>query len=256
MTVLFSDITAIAASGAWAIFAVFLRTSAIVAMLPAFGEMTVPARVKIMLALGFTLLVAPAAPASLTPATPVDALHVIWSEILIGLALGLSLRLFVIVLQTAGTIAAQSTSLAQVAGVTVEPVPAMSNLLVIAGLALAVTLGLHVKAVHFIVASYVLFPIGQLPDAAALSDWGVSRIAAAFRLAFSLAAPFAVAAFIYNLTLGVINRAMPQLMVAFVGAPLTTFGGLFLLFLCAPFILTHWQTALDTLLGGSLGVRP
>ena len=40
--------------------------------------------------------------------------------------------------------------------------------------------------------------------------------------------------------LGVINRAMPQLMVAFVGAPAITAAGLLLLALAAPILLDIW----------------
>jgi flagellar biosynthetic protein FliR len=41
---------------------------------------------------------------------------------------------------------------------------------------------------------------------------------------------------------------MPQLMVAFVGAPLITFGGIFLLFISTPFLLSTWINALDAFL--------
>ena len=68
----------------------------------------------------------------------------------------------------------------------------------------------------------------------------------AFSLAFLLAAPFVIASVIYNLALGVINRAMPQLMVAFVGAPVITLGGIVLLFLASPLMLSVWNDALMT----------
>ena len=54
------------------------------------------------------------------------------------------------------------------------------------------------------------------------------------RLAFTLAAPFVLVSVLYNLTLGVINRAMPQLMVVFVGAPVITGLGLAVLFADGP----------------------
>ena len=38
---------------------------------------------------------------------------------------------------------------------------------------------------------------------------------------------------------------MPQLMVAFVGAPVITLGGLFILFLAAPIMLSVWLSALE-----------
>jgi flagellar biosynthetic protein FliR len=50
---------------------------------------------------------------------------------------------------------------------------------------------------------------------------------------------------LYNLTLGVINRAMPQLMVTFIGAPAITFVGLLLLLLMAPLMLSVWVKALQ-----------
>jgi flagellar biosynthetic protein FliR len=78
-------------------------------------------------------------------------------------------------------------------------------------------------------------------------------VAASFGLALSLAAPFLIASLLYNVALGVINKAMPQLMVAFVGAPAITWGGLFLLLITTPFLLPVWfasfQAALVTPLG-------
>ncbi len=60
-------------------------------------------------------------------------------------------------------------------------------------------------------------------------------------MAFTLAAPFILAALLYNLALGAINRAMPSLMVTFIGAPALTLGGLVLLALATPFLLQIWR---------------
>ena len=79
--------------------------------------------------------------------------------------------------------------------------------------------------------SYEILPMGLPIPAADLAAWGTARVAQAFALGFSLAAPFVIAAFAYNLALGAINRAMPSLMVAFIGAPAITAGGLLLLML-------------------------
>ena len=75
----------------------------------------------------------------------------------------------------------------------------------------------------------------------------------AFALAFTLAAPFVITSLVYNLALGVINRAMPQLMVAFVGAPVITFGAVFLLFLSAPLILSVWNAEFLAFLANPVG---
>jgi flagellar biosynthetic protein FliR len=228
-------------------FVVFLRVGAAMAVLPAFGEQVVPMRVRLGLALAFTMVVAPAvAPEAVAlAARPNGWIRALATEVVAGLALGIGLRLFVIALQTAGTMAAQATSLAQFfGGVGVDPQPAISQLLVVGGLALAVMAGLHVRLAELFVLSYALMPAGEFVPGWMLADWGVAQVARAFALAFSLAAPFVVAALIYNMALGAINRAMPQLMVAFVGAPALTLGGLVLLLLVVPGALALWLTAL------------
>lgn len=229
----------------WASFAVFLRVSALVSLLPAFSERTVPTRVKFGIAVAFTLVVSP----TISIAQPLENLlslvQLILSEILIGLALGMGIRLLVLALQTAGSIAAQATSLSQIlGGAAADPAPAMGYLLTLSGLTLATLMGIHIRAAQFLIDSYALFPMGSVPSAPDLSRWGVDQISRSFTLAFGLATPFVIASLIYNLALGVINRAMPQLMVAFVGAPAITFAGLFLLFAGTPIILSVWSDAL------------
>lgn len=237
----------------WAGWLVFLRVGAVLAMLPAFGERAVPTRVRLGLALAFTAVVAPAVAPSLD-AAPGPLGLAIATETVIGLSLGLVLRLMILALQMAGEIAAQATSLAQLLGsASMDPQPAMGRLMMMAGLALAVMTGLHVRAAEAMILSYELLPAGRLPDAAELADWGTLRIAHGFALAVTLAMPFVIAALIYNLALGVINKAMPQLMVAFVGAPALTAGGLILLMLALPPMLVLWQSRLLELFAAPFG---
>ncbi|GAB4540252.1 MAG: flagellar biosynthetic protein FliR [Ruegeria sp.] len=244
-------------AGLWLAFIVFLRVSAFVSLLPAFGERSIPTRVKLGAAIAFTLLIAPAVPGSEVSSGLLPLVKAILTETLIGLVLGFGLRLFVLALQTAGSIAAQATSLSQIlGGAAAEPVPAMGYLMTLAGLALATVMGLHIRAAQFLIYSYMLFPIGSAPAASDLSQWGVGQISQSFSLAFGLAAPFVIASLIYNLALGVINRAMPQLMVAFVGAPAITFAGLFLLFAGTPIILSTWSDAMFAFLNDPVGTSP
>ena len=229
----------------WVGLLVVLRIGAMMAVLPVFGEHSVPTRIKLALTFAFALIVAPAAAPLIgeAPTAPGPMLAQGGAEILNGLFFGLMLRLFIMALQVAGTIAAQSTSLSQIFGgsVGVDPMPAIGNILVISGLALAVILGLHVHLAAFMISGYTLIPPGTLPDAGTVAEVGVAEVTRCVSLAFTLAAPFVIASLIYNITLGVINRAMPQLMVAFVGAPAITAGGLALLALSAPIMLSIWS---------------
>lgn len=240
-------------------FLVFLRVGAAMALLPVFGEQSVPVRVRLALALAFTLIVGPAVSGRVAPIADETSITgiVLVTETLAGLAIGMVVRLFILALQMAGTIAAQSTSLSQFfGGAGVEPQPAISQLLVVTGLALAAMAGLHVKLAELMMLSYDILPAGAFPGAAAISAWGLAEIAQAVALAFSLAAPFVIASLIYNLALGVINRAMPHLMVSFVGAPALALGGLVLLLLGLPMAMALWVQAFDRFLASPFTVLP
>jgi flagellar biosynthesis protein FliR len=243
-----------AEGGLWQLFLVFLRVGAVAALLPAFGEQSVPARVKLAIAAALTVLVWPAVAGTLPPQplTIGPVLVICGAEVVAGLFFGLVLRLFVLTLLTAGSIAAQAASLSQLLGGPggVEPQPAIGHVLVISGLALATLLGLHVQVLRYLTASYDLIPAGVWPGAALVLSVGLAELGRSLSLAFSLAAPFTIAALIYNLALGVINRAMPQLMVTFIGAPALTLGGLLLLALAAPAMLAAWAGALSGFLAG------
>lgn len=199
---LIGDVRAILAS----VGLVFLRVGAAAALLPAFGEQVVPMRVRLAGALALTVLVAPLA----LPLFPTDPPAWGWfllTETIAGLALGAVLRLMAMALQVAGSMAAQATSLAQVfGGQAADPMPALGHVMTLAGLALLTAADVHVRLVAYFALSYELLPAGALPVPADLLEWGVSRTARAFGLAFVLAAPFVVASLLYNLALGVINR--------------------------------------------------
>ncbi len=244
----------------WTGFAVFVRISAMMAVLPAFGDQPVPIRVRLMLSLMFTLVVAPAVAPGLAmlPGSPWDAAILLGPEVIAGLLFGLFLRFFILALQIAGSIAAQSTSLSQIFGGTagVDPQPAIGHLLVVAGTALAALSGLHVQAAAYMIQSYDLLPFGVRIDGEVVSHIGTAEVSRAFGLGFTLAAPFLIASLIYNVVLGVINRAMPQLMVSFVGAPAITAGGLLLLLITAPIMLAIWMTAFSTFMAAPFGAWP
>lgn len=228
----------------WLGFVVFLRVSAMMFVVPGFGERSVPSRVKLGLAGAFTLIIAPAVASSIPPApiALVAKIVVLAPEIVTGLFYGLMLRFFIFALQVAGSIAAQSTSLAQIFGGSAgaDPQPAIGHLLVAAGLALAAMMGLHVQVAAYLLLSYEMIPPGIIISSELVARLGVAEVGNSFALGFQLSAPFVIASLIYNVILGVINRAMPQLLVSFVGAPAITAGGLFLMAVAVPIMLTIW----------------
>lgn len=233
----------------------FVRIGALVALMPGLGDPAVPQRIKLTLIFAFTLVVAPLLADRISGMEP--SVLAFGGEAVAGLVLGIGLRLFVVALQTAAAIIAQATTLSQLfAGSAPEPQPAIGNLFLIAGIALAMTAGLHVRATELVFLSYDILPAGGWPQAADMADWGLSLISRTFSLAFTLSAPFVIASMLYNLALGAINRAMPTLTVSMVGAPALTLGAFALLAIATPVILSAWLAALDGQLAQPFAVVP
>lgn len=241
---------------AWAAALAFVRIGAMVALMPGLGDPSVPQRVKLALVVAFTLVVTPILADRIGPdATP--TVLALGGEVVAGLLLGVGMRLFIVALQTAAAMIAQATTLSQLfSGAAPEPQPAVGNLFVMAGVALALVTGLRVRATELLLLSYDLLPPGGPLSAASAADWGLAVIGRTFSLAFSLAAPFVIASLIYNLALGVINRAMPALMVSMVGAPALTLGALALMAVATPVILAAWLDAFAGQMAAPFAVAP
>ncbi|MEM7424409.1 MAG: flagellar biosynthetic protein FliR, partial [Pseudomonadota bacterium] len=117
---------------------VFTRVSAVMFFLPGIGERSVPMRVRLAIALSIAVLLSPVIVA-LEPRSPetVAALaSMLGAEALCGLLIGFAFRITIFALQTAGTIAAQHLSVAQMfgAGVAPEPEPTIATMLGMAGI--------------------------------------------------------------------------------------------------------------------------
>ena len=243
--------------GVFAAGAIFARVGGLVFLLPGLGERAVTMRFKLVVAVMLTLLllplIAPRIPE--TPTEPVAYLPVLAGEAASGLVLGLAFRLLIFVLQIAGTIAAQHISVAQMfgSGVAPEPEPTIASLLTMGGIVLLMLAGLHVQVVAALAGSYELLPFGRFPQPGVLGDWSVARMSETFAAGLSLALPLVVASFIYNMALGALSRAMPQLLVAMIGVPALIGIGLGTLWLVLPELFARWMARAAAVLDSPLG---
>jgi len=236
---------------------VFARVGAAAFLVPGLGERAIPVRVRLMAALGIAVMLAPLieAHAGQAPATPLALAVVLVAEAVVGLVIGLAFRFLVFALQTAGMVAAQHLSVAQMfgAGVAPEPEPTIATLLAMGGITLALMAGLHVHLVTTLAGLYDIFPFGRFPAGADLARWATERVAETFTLGVMLAAPFVAIGFAYNLALGALNRAMPQLLVALVGVPALVWVGMVILALVLPALMDAWLARLDHVFTDPLG---
>lgn len=224
---------------------IFARIGAAAFLVPGLGERSIPMRVRLGGALAIAVLLAPMIRpmVPVAPSTPVGLFVMMSSEATIGLMIGLAFRFLVYAMQIAGMVAAMHLSVAQMfgAGVAPEPEPTISTLLAMGGITLALMAGLHVHLVAALADMYVMFPFGQFPDGSALAEWATTRMAETFAIGVTLAAPFVAIGFAYNLALGALNRAMPQLLVALVGIPALVWIGMVILALVLPNLMDTWM---------------
>ena len=216
---------------------VFTRVSLFVFVLPGLGARAVPARIRLVAALGLTGALFPLA-APLDAAA--DAVPLLLGEAMAGAYLGLAFRLLLFVLSVAGIIVAQALSLSQVFGAAIEEADTtLSTLMVLAGTTLFLTTGLAVEALAALARSYETLPPGGVPSAL-LAERLARGFADGLALGLSLAAPFVLLNLAYNALLGLMNRAMPQLMVTFVGMPAVILVGLMLLGTTISHVFAVW----------------
>ena len=252
-----ADILARADAAVVTAMGVFARVGAAAFLVPGLGERAVPVRVRLAVALALTGLLTPLV-GTLIPEAPrtVPALVlVLLAEAAAGLLIGLALRMSIFVLQIAGTTVAYHLSITHMfgSGVAPEPEPTIATFLSLGGVVLAMNAGLHVALVAALAGLYETLPFGVFPLAADAGAWSVSRIAHVFAAGVALALPFVVISFLYNLALGALNRAMPQLLVALVGVPLLVGLGLATLYLVLPAIYDRWAPLLAATLTDPLG---
>jgi len=235
--------------------AVLTRISVFVFLLPGLGEAAISRRTRLVAALLITMLILPFVGTGASVGWSIGAMTAaIAFEAFYGFMLGFGLRLMVFTLQIAGSIISQCLSLTQVfgGGMTTQPNTTISTILMLCGVTLLLSLDMHTKAVGLLVQSYDIFPLATTPDFEKTAYWFAQKSAAYFAFAVSLALPLLVFNFIYNLMLGFVNKAMPQLMVSFVGMPFVTGAGIILLALSVSGIFAVWLTGYNTLMAEML----
>jgi flagellar biosynthetic protein FliR len=233
---------------------IFARVGAMVMLLPGIGESSLPARVRLAIALLLTAVMLPlhqrAYSVDLNSLAPV--LLELFQELMIGAVLGLTARLAISALQVAGFVIAQQLGLGFVTAV--DPTQnqqgvLIGNFLSMLGITLIFATDLH----HLIIAamndSYAIFRPGELPLVGDAANHITRVIATAFRIGIQLSAPFLVFGLLFNLGLGVLSRLMPQMQVFFIGLPLSILLGLLLMLLVIGAVMGTFVGYLEGILG-------
>lgn len=206
----------------FALLLVFCRLGAAFVILPGFAEGYVPARVRLLLALMFSLLVTPLI--TTLPAMPASAaglVAVLLAEIITGLFLGALTRMLLSAVHMAGTIIAFQTSLstaitADISQIQGQQDTTISNLMTITAITLFFATDLHHLMLRALVESYGLFTPGQFPLVGDMANHAARTLGNSFIVAMQMAGPHIVIGLTLYLGAGIISRLMPTMQIFFI----------------------------------------
>lgn len=216
----------------------FFRIAGVMTAAPVFANRAVPVRVRFGLAVGLTMVIVPVIP-KMPSVEPVSAqgLAIAMQQVLVGLALGFSVRLVYVALEVAGQQIATLMGLGFAS--LVDPqngieVPVVSHFYIL--LTTLVFLGLdgHLVMLRILAESFVVLPVGLSgvgPDGFLMI---AERMTWLLSAALLIALPAMAALFIVNLGYGVMSRAAPQLNIFVVGFPITLAFGFTVMLLTLP----------------------
>lgn len=232
---------------------VFARIGAALMLLPGFGDLRVPARLRLLFAMALTAIVLPTV-SPLLPAPPAAfsaMLLYLFHEIAIGLFIGAVAAILMSVLHMAGAIIAGQIGLSNALSgelFSIEQGAAIGAVLGAAGLVVIFLTGLDHLMLSGLVHSYERFPVAEAPMLEDMAQAMSRALAASFDAAMRLAAPFLILGFVFNIGLALANRMMQQLPVFFVGLPVSLAGGLLILSLAMPALLLGFAEEFEALL--------
>ncbi|WP_133649598.1 flagellar biosynthetic protein FliR [Paraburkholderia flava] len=228
----------------------FVRILALVATAPAFSETSVPVRAKVGIAAFVTLIVAPTlAPLPQVTVFSSAGVWIIVNQFLLGAALGFTMQIVFAAIQATGDMIGLGMGLGfatffdpQVNGSNVVVSRYMNTIAMLAFIALDG----HLQMLTALLTTFQTVPISaNLLGPAGwrmLAGWGTT----VFTAGLLLSLPVVAALLIANLSLGILNRAAPQIGVFQIGFPLTILVGMLLLQLMAPNMIPFFARLFDS----------
>ena len=228
------------------------RILAMIASSPILGNRQVTTRVKVGLSVLLTIIVAPTI--GDMPAVAIGSaqgLLIIIQQIIIGIAMGFTMRLIFTAVEMAGELIGLQIGLGFASFY--DPINATHSIVIAQWLGVIMILAFlsmngHLLMLAALVESFHTLPIGNMMSDKAfygVVSWGASI----FAYALQISLPVLAALLITNIALGILTRAAPQLNLFAVGFPLTLAIGFFVLALSIPYAVP----LLDRLMQEGLG---
>lgn len=218
----------------------FVRILALISTAPIFSEATVPRSAKVGLAALLAIVITPTlGPMPSVPLVSAGGFWILIQQVLIGAAMGFSMKMVFAMVQAAGEYAGLQMGLSFAAffdpssgGNTMV----LSRLLNVMAILIFLAIDGHLMLIMTLAESFHTLPIADAPLAA--SGWFllVSAGSQIFSGALMLALPLIAILLTLNLAMGILNRASPQFSIFSVGFPITLLAGMGMLLLLMQYI--------------------
>jgi flagellar biosynthesis protein FliR len=206
------------------LFLVFARIGSALMLVPGIGESQVPGRIRLMLALAVSLVLAPLVADLLPPLPPSPSrlALLVASEVAFGLTIGFAARLMLTALHIAGSTMAMQGGLA--AAAFFDPGEGTQRSIFVTFLtAAALPLLFAVDGHHWFLAglagSYTRFSPGSPLPLGDIVELASTLSGAALAAGLQIAAPLMLLSILTNFTFGMLNRLMPTLQALMIAIP-------------------------------------
>lgn len=215
----------------------FFRILGLVGVAPILGESTIPIRLRVGLAALCTLIAAPIiGPMPDVPTGSFAGLLIACQQVLIGIALGLTMRLVFSAVLMAGEFVGLQMGLAFASffdPATGANTAVLSRLLNLVAMLIFLAVNGHLLMLNGLLRTFEFLPVGASLDPngwGALLEWSSQLWISGMLLAL----PLIIVLLTINLALGILNRTAQQLSVFAVGFPITLTTGLVILAIVVP----------------------
>lgn len=227
------------------------RIGGLLAALPVFSGRTVPMKVKLALILVLGMVLSPVihVPPALSP-DPMFLAAGLVSELMIGLTIGLAVRLFFGALELAGEIVGTQMGFGVMHlfdPTTSQQTPIIAQFYTMLASLVFLSLNAHLLIVATIIYSYEAIPAFGASLSPTIGEEILLLSQRMFTIGLKLAAPVLITIFLINVLLALLGRAVPQVNVFVLSFPIAIAGGLTVMGIGMPFTVEMLAAQIEQL---------
>lgn len=235
----------------------FIRIGAFVMVMPVIGGSFVPLRVRLILAVVLTLVIAPALPSLPSiDILSIPGMLLMFQEIAIGVAMGFVVQLIFDAIALGGQVISMSMGLGFAVFVDRQRgvnVPVLGQLFLMLGMLIFLSLDGHLVLIRMLADSFHILPMNSDINSGGIGQTALSSLIAwsaqLFVVALNIALPAITALIVVNLSFGVMSRAAPTLNLFAVGFPVAMLLGFVVIFLSMESLTANVSRSLGDALG-------